>query len=237
MTARRQTRIGLALALAIMVIWAGLVVAGVGYWRWTGWGILFAPEMIAAISCAYVGLFIVAHDAMHGTLAPGRPAVNLWVGRVCLALYVGFGFDRMVGPHHQHHAAPGTAADPDFDAAHPRAFWAWYLTFLRRYVRWMQPAVGCVVLLVWVAFGGDPVRLMLFWAVPAWLSSLQLFFFGTWLPHRVGEPFADAHRARGADWPFWASLLSCFHFGVCHHRHHLSPQLPWWRLWGHRAVR
>jgi beta-carotene ketolase (CrtW type) len=32
------------------------------------------------------GLFITAHDAMHGTLAPGRPHWNRAVGGLCLML-------------------------------------------------------------------------------------------------------------------------------------------------------
>ena len=62
------------------------------------------------------------------------------------------------------------------------------------------------------------------------LSSLQLFAFGTWLPHRRGEqPFADRHRARSSGFGWLASLLTCFHFGY-HHEHHLWPGVPWWRL-------
>ena len=75
-----------------------------------------------------------------------------------------------------------------------------------------------------------PEAVLLFWGVPAILSSLQLFAFGTWLPHRRGEqPFADRHRARSSGFGWFASLLTCFHFGY-HHEHHDMPHLPWWRL-------
>ena len=67
-------------------------------------------------------------------------------------------------------------------------------------------------------------------ALPAILSSVQLFTFGTFLPHRHEEaPFVDAHRSRTNDFGWLASLLTCFHFGY-HHEHHLSPGTPWWAL-------
>jgi beta-carotene ketolase (CrtW type) len=66
---------------------------------------------------------------------------------------------------------------------------------------------------------------------PALLSTLQLFVFGTWLPHRphADAPFADRHRARSQRWPTWLSLLTCYHFGY-HWEHHAHPHVPWWRL-------
>jgi beta-carotene ketolase (CrtW type) len=66
--------------------------------------------------------------------------------------------------------------------------------------------------------------------VPALLSSLQLFYFGTYLPHRPGpDAFTDHHRARSNGYSEWLSLLTCFHFGY-HHEHHRAPGEPWWRL-------
>ncbi len=57
---------------------------------------------------------------------------------------------------------------------------------------------------------------------------LQLFYFGTYLPHR-GSP-ASRHSARSNDWPYWLSLISCFHFGACHEEHQAFPNLAWWEL-------
>ncbi len=224
----RETAINLLLALMIVMLWAGLLALGV--WA-RPMPPLLAPALIGALSVAHVGLFIVAHDAMHAALVPAHPRLNRAVGRLCLLLYVGFDYDRLLAPHQQHHRAPGTAADPDYDGAHPASFWPWYATFLRRYVTWRQPAIVLLVLLAGTAAGLAPSRLLLFWVLPSLLASLQLFGFGTFLPHRDGAAFADAHRARGQNWAFWASLLSCFHFGARHHLHHLRPGLPWWRLW------
>ena len=71
---------------------------------------------------------------------------------------------------------------------------------------------------------------MLFWAAPAVLSAVQLFYFGTYLPHRrEAQDFADQHRTRTNEFPAIISLLTCFHFGY-HHEHHSHPSAPWWRL-------
>ena len=88
------------------------------------------------------------------------------------------------------------------------------------------------VLVAYLLMGAHVANLILFWAVPAILSALQLFVFGTWLPHRhhrTAESFPDHHNARTIPMPWIASLLTCFHFGL-HHEHHLSPTTPWWRL-------
>ena len=78
--------------------------------------------------------------------------------------------------------------------------------------------------------GAPTANTLLFWAVPSILSSLQLFAFGTYLPHRhEEEAFRDRHNARSNDYPRWLSLLTCFHFGY-HHEHHAKPGTPWWRL-------
>lgn len=59
--------------------------------------------------------------------------------------------------------------------------------------------------------------------VPSILFSLQLVYFGTYLPHRADvQPFAARYRARSNDLLLLASLLTCFHFGY-HHEHHRKP--------------
>jgi beta-carotene/zeaxanthin 4-ketolase len=78
--------------------------------------------------------------------------------------------------------------------------------------------------------GAPAVNVFVFWAFPALLSSAQLFYFGTYLPHRHDDDgFVDRHRARSSDYGWLTSLLTCFHFGY-HHEHHLHPHLPWWAL-------
>ena len=236
MTPARQARIGLGLALAVIAGWTALTVYGLFLHSLTATGLLVAPLLIAAICWLDVGLFIIAHDAMHGSLAPGRPGVNKAFGRVALLLYAGFWFDRLRGKHFDHHRRPGTEDDPDFSTRHP-GFWRWYAGFFRQYFGLREFLVLLAATVALLLLGGSLPNLLLFWALPAILSSLQLFYFGTYLPHRRDEAgFADEHNARSSGFGWLASLLSCYHFGY-HHEHHLAPEVPWWRLPGERRKR
>ena len=233
-----QTAIGLALATAVIGAWLALHIYGVFFHRWTAWGVALAPVLVALQCWLNVGLFIVAHDCMHGSLAPFRPAVNRWLGRLCLFLYAGFSYDRLIAKHFDHHRHAGTALDPDFDAENPAHFWRWYVGFIRRYLDWKPLAIMTVVATLYqFVLGAGTANVILLWAVPAILSSVQLFFFGTYLPHRHEEDgFTDRHNSRSSDFPWLVSLLTCFHFGY-HHEHHELPHEPWWRLPQARAGR
>ena len=235
MSAARQTAIGIALALAVVTAWAALHVYAVFFHELDGWGIVLAPLLVAILCWLNVGLFIIAHDAMHGSLAPQRPAVNRLIGRVALALYAGFWFDRLRSSHFEHHRRPGTADDPDF-SEHERLL-PWYAGFIGRYFGLPQFLVLAAASAAILALGAKLENMLLLWALPAMLSSLQLFYFGTYLPHRRDDAgFADDHRARSNGFGWLGSLLSCYHFGY-HHEHHLAPHVPWWRLPAERRRR
>lgn len=231
----RQALLGQGLAAAILGAWIALHVLAVFFYRIDGPAV--AAVLVAALCWLSVGLFIIAHDAMHGSLAPGRPAVNRAFGRVALALYAGFRFDRLLPKHMAHHRAPGSAEDPDFATPHPRRFWPWYATFMRRYFGLSEFLTLSLLVGAYLLIGARMENILLFWAAPALLSSLQLFYFGTFLPHRHSDrPFADRHNARTNDFNWLVSLLSCYHFGY-HHEHHLAPHVPWWALPGERRRR
>ncbi len=232
MTASRQGAIGLSLAFLIVVGWLTLHVWGVFFQSLNGPAVAAVPVLIALQSWLGAGMFIVAHDAMHGSLAPGRPRLNAIVGQVYVGAYAAFSFRKLNVCHHRHHRRPGSADDPDFHAEEPEAFGPWFLAFFTRYFGWREFAIVTAVLIAYLLIGASVANLILFWALPAILSALQLFVFGTWLPHRhqTGtEAFADHHNARTVPMPWLVSLLTCFHFGL-HHEHHLSPNTPWWRL-------
>ena len=235
---RHQATVGLVLAFSVIAAWLAVHVWAVFFYPWEGLGIAPAFVVIALQTWLCVGLFIVAHDCMHGSLVPMRPAWNRWIGVLCLALYACFNFNALNPKHHLHHRHAGTVGDPDFHDAHPHKFWPWYLKFFGEYFTWGQLGMLAVMNWTYVLVLGAPLQnMLLFWALPAVLSSLQLFTFGTYLPHVPDDPaFSDRHNARSNDYPAWLSLLTCFHFGY-HHEHHLYPGVPWWRLPAARAAR
>jgi len=229
---QRQGRIGLTLAALIIGGWAVMHVVLVFFFPLSEPAAWWAVPLLVALQCwLYVGMFIVAHDCMHGSLVPFKPQVNRWVGRIALLLYAGFWYDDLNRKHHLHHRYSGTADDPDYDERPPHGFWRWYLRFFMEYFTGREIVViAAQVGLYILVFGASYANVLVFLTLPAILSSLQLFTFGTYLPHKPGAiPFTDRHRARSNDLPEWLSLLTCFHFGY-HHEHHDKPDVPWWRL-------
>lgn len=177
------------------------------------------------------GLFITAHDAMHGTVAPGRRRLNDALGALATSLYALFSYRKLKRKHGEHHAHPAVAGrDPDFhDGEHP-GFIRWYAHFVLGYVGVLQIAGMAIVFNVLSHVAGVPEpNLIAFWVAPALLSTLQLFYFGTYLPHRAPHAAGDVHRARSNEYPPWLSFLTCYHFGY-HREHHEHPGVPWWRL-------
>lgn len=177
------------------------------------------------------GLFISAHDAMHGALAPGASRLNDGIGRVASILYAFFSFDKLRSAHFEHHRTPGVpSSDPDFhDGLHP-GFVRWYARFIGHYFtfgQWMAFAV--LFNLLEHGLGVSLGNLLAFWVAPALLSTLQLFYFGTYEPHRSPSGDGDPHHARSTPYPPWLSFLTCYHFGY-HREHHEWPSTPWWRL-------
>ncbi len=184
------------------------------------------------------GLFIVAHDAMHGLLCPKQARWNDAIGALALMLYAALPYGACRRQHHRHHSQPASAQDPDFPHDQRNRPLRWYGQFLSRYLcpRQMLLLVGVWGLLVVVTMSGAKVsaelatsRVLLWATLPLLLSSLQLFLFGTYLPHRVQcHPQRCAHPI-SLNLPPWLSLLACFHFGY-HREHHDNPGLSWYEL-------
>ncbi len=172
----------------------------------------------------YTGLFITAHDAMHGVVASHKK-LNHITGWVAAMLFSYNFYWKLFPKHHEHHRYVATDADPDYHAS--ERFFPWYLSFIRQYVTVWQ--------ILLMAFTYNLLKLILpyenlivFWMVPALLSTLQLFYFGTYLPHK-GESHNKHHSKSQTKNHLWA-FLSCYFFGY-HFEHHDSPGTPWWRLW------
>ncbi|NES86008.1 MAG: beta-carotene ketolase [Moorea sp. SIO2B7] len=177
------------------------------------------------------GLFITAHEAMHGLVFPPNPKLNRSFGVLAISLYGLFPYQKLLRKHWLHHRYPASIDDPDFHNGKDTHLFAWYLHFLKGYWNWVQ--FGCylgIVILIGYKFHIAPVNLGLFWGLPLSLSSLQLFYFGTFLPHRQPPGgYDNCYRSNSTNLPIFWSFLTCYHFGY-HREHHEHPDVPWWQL-------
>ncbi len=179
------------------------------------------------------GLFIVAHDAIHGVVFPGNLRLNHWVGQIVTTLYALLPYQKLSRNHWQHHRCPGKVGDPDFHDGVHRNLFAWYLKFMQGYLDSKQKiilffGIGTIYLILQFGFHVSVFNLFLFWILPIVLSSMQLFLFGTYLPHRL-ENVENRHHATSSNYSLPLSFLTCYHFGY-HWEHHEYPFLPWYGL-------
>ncbi len=172
----------------------------------------------------YTGLFITAHDAMHGTVAPHNNRLNFIIGQICTALYAAFPFKNLYTKHHEHHNHVHTKNDPDYYEGH---FFAWYFKFIKEYITIWQIVLMAIIfniLQIWI----PQQNLLLFWVLPSLLSTLQLFYFGTYLPHKGDHD--NHHYSKSLQKNHFLAFITCYFFGY-HYEHHDRPATPWWRLW------
>lgn len=218
---------GVLIAILILLLWAGHLVYSLLF-------VTTSPDSAALWlhlllqTYLYTGLFITGHDAMHGLVTAKRKGNDVfgWITALCFA---GLSYRKLKQNHYLHHRFPASDQDPDFFKPSQNLF-VWWLVFVWRYASWWQflwMAVWFNVLQIWV----EVPALILFWIVPAVLSSFQLFFFGTYLPHRLPhQEEMEPHRARSQRGPHWWAMLSCYFFGY-HWEHHEVPRIPWWQLY------
>ncbi|MEZ4885170.1 MAG: fatty acid desaturase [Chitinophagales bacterium] len=172
----------------------------------------------------YTGLFITAHDAMHHSLAPQNRVLNDTLGRFCTFLYAFFPYQRLFEEHHEHHRYVHTDKDPDYYEGN---FWSWYFEFVKHYVSIWQ--LLCYAISFNLLKLIIPVEnLLIFWIAPAIISTFQLFYFGTYLPHK-GE-HDNKHYSRSQSKNHLWAFMTCYFFGY-HYEHHEKPNVPWWKLW------
>lgn len=219
---------GLAIAISIIVIWFAHL-----FYILTSVQVNFTSTIfyfhVLLQGYLYTGLFITAHDAMHGTVLPKNKIANKIVGYIATFLFAGMSYSRLIKNHMKHHKHPGTEDDPDF-FTNSQNFFVWWGSFLFRYTTILQLVVMGVaynLLKIWI----PEIKLWFFWIIPAILGTFQLFFFGTYLPHRKPHDHSmEPHKARTQKKNHLWAMLSCYFFGY-HFEHHDSPGTPWWKLY------
>lgn len=176
------------------------------------------------------GLFITAHDAMHGTVSRVR-WLNHAIGFAACFLFAAMSYKSLRLNHFKHHEAPASETDPDFNM-HSQNFFVWFGLFIWRYKTWTQIIImASLYNLFEYGLGVPEMRLWLFWVSPCIWGALQLFYFGTYLPHRLPQtPDMTPHNARSLERNHLWAMVSCYFFGY-HWEHHHSPKTEWWNLW------
>ena len=168
---------------------------------------------------------------MHGSVSPEYPQLNKALGTLALLLYGLIPYGKLYQAHSHHHQFPASHRDPDFHNGRDTHPVRWYLRFMRSYWTWQQ-TIGLIIIYnsLHRLMGVPESNLLVFWAIPSLLSSLQLFYFGTYLVHRqLPDTYDTPLCANSNYWPELISLVTCYHFGY-HREHHAYPAVPWWLL-------
>jgi beta-carotene ketolase (CrtW type) len=176
----------------------------------------------------FTGLFITGHDSMHGTICRNR-ALNNFLGFLATTLYSGLWYPTLKKKHYLHHIHVGTGKDPDYHTGNQN-FFIWWFSFMKQYLTIWQLLIMAAIFNAGLLFFNE-LQLIVLWIVPSVLSTFQLFFFGTYLPHHLPHTIEmEPHKARSQRRNHVWAMLSCYFFGY-HFEHHESPQTPWWMLY------
>jgi beta-carotene ketolase (CrtW type) len=216
---------GIYIATLVIVSWAAFISFAFSYH--TTWFNPWNIVIILILTHLYTGLFITAHDSMHGTVSTSAE-INNFIGKLCVILYACFSYEKIREKHHSHHKHVATEEDPDF---HNDSFFIWFWKFMKNYMIVKQLLIMAILYnLMNFVMGIPKINLILFWIVPPLLSSLQLFYFGTYLPHKNPESIDNGYKSRTQNINIFWGFISCYFFGY-HYEHHARPSTPWWRLW------
>ncbi|HEY0110773.1 MAG TPA: fatty acid desaturase, partial [Fibrella sp.] len=180
---------GVWIALVILSSWVALLaflltyqspdpsIAGISL----SWTDPFVYLFVLLQTHLYTGVFITAHDAIHGVVAPTNKRLNNAIGWVATILFAYNSYSKLSSGHQLHHRHAATEHDPDYHRGNANML-LWFTDFARSYVSiWQIVAMALTYNILKIWFPME--NLIVFWMVPAILSTFQLFYFGTYLPH------------------------------------------------------
>jgi beta-carotene ketolase (CrtW type) len=181
-------------------------------------------------ACVFTGLFIFAHEAIHGTLVPEFPALGHVLGRLFATVYALVDYDLLRANHWKHHGHVASDADPDFDPSGRLLVHGF--RFMRRYLRWYSvPLLALVGHLLGQA--GYSAAMIGAYVAPVLLSTLVVFTVGIHLVHHpvllARHAGGDPQRSVCIDLGRVGSALVILNFNV-HWNHHAHPRLSWREL-------
>ena len=94
----KTTNKGLFIALTIIGLW-GLSLSALLTLDLAGINSVLLLLGVLCQTFLYTGLFITAHDAMHGTVCQARPRVNNTIGTIAVRLYALFSYRKLLEKH------------------------------------------------------------------------------------------------------------------------------------------
>ncbi len=233
-----NSQIGLVIATSIILFWFASLI------KFLTLDISQIPLVLIILgvfvrSFLHTGLFITTHEAIHGLISSDRQ-INNGIGHITSFLYALLPYKVLTKNHRLHHRYPASNKDPDFHASNNFLFW--YLNFMREYQTgrqaWILVIGMAIIFCLLICLQISPTNIFLFWVIPIIVSSLQLFTFGIFLPHRQEQKdcsnrqswhYQDRHRAKTIDYSVFCSFIACYHFSY-HWEHHQYPYLPWYKL-------
>ena len=231
---RLQSLLGLLIATTIFLLWFSSLIFLLSI-DVSQTSLFLIVSAVLVRTFLHTGIFITAHDAMHGTVFPQNRQINDFIGSVATRLYVLLPYKTLLEKHRLHHRYPASSKDPDFCEQGQHNALIWYLDFMKGYMVGKQSWVvffGMTIIFYLFRWGLNiPVsNLLLFWVLPILFSSIQLFYFGIFVPHRQPKGgYTNRHRAKSTYYDVLWSLIACYHFGY-HWEHHEFPHLPWYKL-------
>lgn len=218
---------GIIISISIIILWIANLIYSLTFVEFSFTSFRFYFHFIIQIFL-FTGLFITGHDAMHNSISKNRN-INKLIGYLSTFLFAGLSFKKLVDNHKKHHAYAGTVNDPDYSSKYQNPL-LWFIIFFSRYISIQQILIMAILFNILKYFYNES-SVFMFWVIPALLSTFQLFYFGTYIPHRLPHTEnMNPYNSRTLKKNHFIAFITCYFFGY-HYEHHYNQNVPWWKLY------